>query len=94
MSARDDLIREIEAFLFERENVKRPLDRWECEHLISAIADIPNVPEQGLLAIEKAQRPPELRSPQEMANLRTAYDILTLAEARANFEKFKARRPY
>lgn len=93
MSTRGQLIERIEAFLGMREMANRPLDRWECEHLIRAIAFVPtrDLADQGILAMNKAMIAPDKRSPEEIANIPTTYEISTLAQSRNNFENFKRK---
>lgn len=93
MAERDVLIAEIEGFLCEREESEKQLDRWECHHLVRAIAYI-DTPIDALLGVTlfNAARVPESgRLPQEIDTIPLSDALLTLAEARASFEEAKSR---
>ncbi len=93
MAEREVLIAEIDAFLCEREQDEKQLDRWECHHIVKAIAYIatPIDAHLGVALFHKCRVPEGGRLDAEIDAIPKADMLLTLAEARASFEEAKNR---
>lgn len=93
MAEREVLITEIDAFLCEREQDEKQLDRWECHHLVRAIAYIetPIDAHLGVGLFHKCRTPEGGRLQPEVDGVPKNDLLLTLAEARASFEEARSR---
>lgn len=95
VSTRSRLGDRINAYIASFEHPRRTPDRWQGEWLMAAISHLrAGDYASGELAVRKAETTPEDRPAQEVANMPTTYDLLTIEEHRRNFEWFKAQAPY